>query len=218
MAMATAGLTLSGEAPLEQLDYTLDAAGNVECLTDQLNGAYSRDYGYDALHRLTWDNGVSSSSPTYSYDANGNRTGRTATVAGFDTQTLAYTATSNRLSTFNGTTVTYNGMGSITGGVGSGTFAFGANRRLSQITEPARRLFQVSRLQRSQPRPRHDALRPRHSRQSAGPMAATRAATRAAARCPTAGYDLHFFTLAGPLPCPPSSNSYPTSPGKILSA
>ena len=94
----------------------------MEYLTDQLNGAYSRDYGYDALNRLTWDNGVSSTSPTYSYDANGNRLARAATVAGFDAQSIGYVANSNRLNTFNGTTVSHDGLGNVTGGLDAATF------------------------------------------------------------------------------------------------
>jgi RHS repeat-associated protein len=134
-------LTLAGGTTLEDLDYTYDPAGNVTDLQDQLDGSYSRDYDYDVLNRLKWDNGVSSGNPTYAYDANGNRLTRAATEAGFNAQTLGYTASSNRLSTFNGTSVSYDGLGNVTGGVGAASFSFGANTRLSQIAEYSNDLY-----------------------------------------------------------------------------
>jgi len=64
----TSGLTLAGASTLEQLAYTLDPAGNVDDLQDQLNGTYSRDYAYDVLNRLKWDTGVSAGNPTCKAD------------------------------------------------------------------------------------------------------------------------------------------------------
>jgi RHS repeat-associated protein len=85
------------------------------------------------LNRLTWDTGVSSGNPTYSYDANGNRLTRAATVAGFTAQTLSYVASRNRLASFNGTSVAYDGMGNLLTGVGAATFSYGVNGRLGQL-------------------------------------------------------------------------------------
>lgn len=62
----------------------------ITAVTDVLSLGNSRSYGYDALDRLSWDSGVSSTSPTYSYDANGNRLQRAATEAGFTGQVLTY--------------------------------------------------------------------------------------------------------------------------------
>jgi RHS repeat-associated protein len=134
-------LTLAGGTTLEDLAYTLDPAGNVTDLQDQLDGSYSRDYDYDVLNRLKWDDGVSSGNPTYTYDANGNRLTRAATEAGFNAQTLGYTANSNRMSAFNGTSVNYDGLGNLSSGVGAASFSYGANTRLAQIAEYSNDLY-----------------------------------------------------------------------------
>jgi hypothetical protein len=106
-------LTLSGGSTLEQLVYTYDPAGNVDDLDDQLNSAYDRDYAYDVLNRLKWDSGVSATNPTYTYDGNGNRMTRTAGT-GFPAQTISYVTGKNRMSTYNGNAVSYDGMGNLT--------------------------------------------------------------------------------------------------------
>jgi hypothetical protein len=90
-------------------------------------------YDYDVLNRLDWDSGVSSTNPTYTYDANGNRLTRAATVSGFTTQTIAYGANSNKMSTLNGTSVSYDGMGNTTSGGLGATLSYGASGRLSQV-------------------------------------------------------------------------------------
>ncbi len=100
---------------LSQLDYTLDGVGNVHYIEDYADPANDRDYAYDPLNRLTWDSGVSSTNPTYTYDDNGNRLSRTATVAGFADQSISYVAASNRINLLDGTTATYDGMGNLLG-------------------------------------------------------------------------------------------------------
>lgn len=91
---------------------------NVTAIEDGLNPGYSRSFGYDDLDRLTWDSGVSAAAPTYSYDGNGNRLTRTATLGGLLSQALTYTPASNRLATFqegaaSPTTAQYDGMGNL---------------------------------------------------------------------------------------------------------
>jgi RHS repeat-associated protein len=71
---------------------------------DDLNAAYTRDYAYDDLDRLTWDSKVSAANPSYTYDANGNRLTRTAGT--YPAQSFSYMANSNRE-----TNTSYDGMG-----------------------------------------------------------------------------------------------------------
>jgi RHS repeat-associated protein len=77
----------------------------------------------------------------YTYDANGNRLTRAATVAGFTAQTLGYTASSNRMSAFNGTSVTYDGLGNLSSGVSAAALSYGANTRLAQVAEYSNDLY-----------------------------------------------------------------------------
>ncbi len=99
---------------LSQLNYTLDGVGNVDYIEDYADPANDRDYAYDVLNRLQWDSGVSSSNPTYTYDENGNRLTRTATVSGFASQSISYLDNTNRMNLLDGTAVSYDGMGNVT--------------------------------------------------------------------------------------------------------
>jgi RHS repeat-associated protein len=84
--------------------YTVGNDGNITQITDDLNATYTRDYAYDDLDRLTWDSKVSAASPSYTYDANGNRLTRTAGI--YAAQSFSYMANSNRE-----TNTSYDGMG-----------------------------------------------------------------------------------------------------------
>jgi RHS repeat-associated protein len=85
--------------------YQLGATGNRTNLSETVGaGASARGYAwqYDALYRLT-NEAVSAVAPTgnlgYGYDAVGNRTSRTGTLASLGAQSLAYT-TNDWLSTY----------------------------------------------------------------------------------------------------------------------
>ena len=56
-------------------------------------------------------------------------------MAGFNSQTRTCGGNNNRMSAFNRTSVSYDGLGNLTGGVDATTFSFGANTRLAQIAE-----------------------------------------------------------------------------------
>ena len=108
--------------------YTISNAGNISEVEDFV-GTDTRDYGYDNLDRLTWDSKATTSSPTYTYDANGNRLTRAAGT--YATQSATYVANSNRQ-----TGITYDGMGNQTATAG-GTqfFAYAASGRLGLVQE-----------------------------------------------------------------------------------
>jgi RHS repeat-associated protein len=72
---------------IQDLEFTLDAAGNVDAITDGVSAGLSQGFGQDALHRLTTDAG-SYGTKNYTYDESGNRLTR---MFGMLTQTLVYT-------------------------------------------------------------------------------------------------------------------------------
>lgn len=92
------------------MSFTLDAAGNIDAITDGVNASLSQGFGQDVLDRLTTDAGAYGTK-TYTYDASGNRLTR---VQGATMQTLTYTANSNRMVTHDGTTVSRDAAGNTT--------------------------------------------------------------------------------------------------------
>jgi YD repeat-containing protein len=77
----------------EQFAIGYDAASRIEFISEVANPANTNTYGYDSLDRLT--GAVLPGTPfAYSYDALGNRLGRTV---GSGTETLTYSPDSNRI-------------------------------------------------------------------------------------------------------------------------
>jgi len=76
------------------LTYSRDNAGNVTAITDNLDPAKSKTFGYDDLYRLTSATGPFGSM-SYTYDAVGNRLTRTSTQG--VNETYEYVSGTNRL-------------------------------------------------------------------------------------------------------------------------
>lgn len=123
---------------LDRKDYTVDDAGNIESIADLITAADSRSYGYDDLNRLSWDSAVSTASPSYSYDGNGNRLTRTADVGSLDNQVFTYQAGSNRIDTYqrgagSAIGVQHDGMGNVSNdGQGRG-YEYGQDGRMNLL-------------------------------------------------------------------------------------
>jgi RHS repeat-associated protein len=119
--------------------YAFDDAGNIESIEDGIDTDRSRSYDYDGLNRLTWDSGVSATSPTYSYDGNGNRTHREA--AGSDEQDFTIAAGSNQIAsyTLGGTALDpgYDDMGNVESYLFVADFNYDAGGRLSSVWDLA---------------------------------------------------------------------------------
>ncbi|RDZ26828.1 RHS repeat protein [Lysobacter silvisoli] len=94
------------------VDFTLDNVSRISELRNRSNALDAR-YRYDALSRLDQLQDGPSGTPieTYTYDATGNRTGKT-TSAG--TAAYTYPSTSHRLSTVGGVVRTYSDNGNTT--------------------------------------------------------------------------------------------------------
>jgi len=98
-------------------------------ITDNLNSANNRTFGYDEIHRLTTANGPWGSG-SYSYDANGNRLAKTE---GASSTSYAYTAGTNRLAAATGSepgTYTCDSNGNTTGD-GTHTYQYSQRDRLT---------------------------------------------------------------------------------------
>ena len=136
-------LTIAGQPAL---NYTYD---NANRLTQIAQGTIALGLGYDAAGRrssVTWPNGVVGSftfdganqltaiaysqggssigALNYGYDAGGHRTSVTGSLASFatpDLATMSYDG-SNRLTTRNGTSLTYDANGNLTG-LGATTYS-----------------------------------------------------------------------------------------------
>jgi YD repeat-containing protein len=108
-----------------------DEASRLSFMSDAANPANSKNYGYDALDRLT-----QYTAPTenqgYAYDADGNRT---ALTLGGNSYGYSYPTTSNRLSTTQGPVpgknYSYDANGSPTTD-GTNQYAYDARGRLTQ--------------------------------------------------------------------------------------
>jgi len=123
-----------------------DNANRRTCLT--LPNGVLASYGYDKDSRVTslvYGTGGSCSSPpnnlgslTYSYDADGRRTATAGSLAAVTlpanvTGTTSYNA-DNEQSQFNGTSLSYDANGNLTGD-GTNTYTWDARNHLSKITQ-----------------------------------------------------------------------------------
>ncbi|CAG0938909.1 putative deoxyribonuclease RhsB [Gammaproteobacteria bacterium] len=122
----------------DAVGYTVDDAGNIEAIEDWINSANSRSYDYDGLDRLTWDSGVSSASPSYSYDGNGNRLTRTGNVGGMVNQTFTFPPGSNRIATYqagsgSAIAVQHDDMGNVLDDGQGRVYEYGHDARMSLI-------------------------------------------------------------------------------------
>jgi RHS repeat-associated protein len=144
-------MTVAGQA---QVNYTFD---NANRLTQIAQGALSVGYGYDAANRrtsITYPNGVVGTftfddanqlagiayamgatqigTLGYGYDAGGRRTSVTGTLAGFVPPAYVPSLTydgANRLSSWNGTNLTYDNNGNLAT-FGSNTYTWNARNQL----------------------------------------------------------------------------------------
>ena len=104
---------------------------NITAITDNLNSANNRTFGYDAVHRLTTASGPWGAG-SYSYDSNGNRQSKTE---GASNTSYAYTAGTNRLATATGSepaTYGYDANGNTTSD-GTHTYQYSQRDRLATV-------------------------------------------------------------------------------------
>ena len=153
----------------ETVQFGYDAANRRASLI--LPNAVSMVYGYDAANQLTGINYVSPTntamgSLTYGYDLDGRRISKTGSFA---TDVLPATTSapgtfdlSNRQTSFNGTTPSYDANGNLTSN-GIDTFVWNARNQLSQITEAGNTKFSYA----------YDALGRRTSKSVVGTTAPT---------------------------------------------
>jgi RHS repeat-associated protein len=119
-------LTDQTTGSVQDLGFTLDAVGNIDAITDGVNGGLSQGLAQDVLHRVTTDAG-SYGTKNYTYDSVGNRLTRTHGAA---TQTLTYTANSNRMATHDGQTISLDAAGNTLGNPAENlSFTYGAHNR-----------------------------------------------------------------------------------------
>jgi RHS repeat-associated protein len=113
-------------SPLYAFTLTRDLRGRITRKVETTNGATNTyDYTYDVLGRLTQVQKNGSSLASYTYDANGNRTGASGEAASYDVQdrlasrgatTYTYSAAGERLSKTSGgqtTSYTYDEVGNL---------------------------------------------------------------------------------------------------------
>ncbi len=111
--------------------YTWQDDDTITGITDNLNAANNRSFGYDAAHRLTTANGPWGAG-SYSYDANGNRLTK---VEGANSTTYTYTVGTNRLATATGSepgTYGHDSDGNTTGD-GTHTYQYSQRDRLATV-------------------------------------------------------------------------------------
>lgn len=112
-------------------DYQRDANGNITELANNLWGTLT--YGYDALDRLTSEDGTGQQR-SYSYDAVGNRTQRQQTENGATaTTTYQYASDSNRLTAIDSQAVTTDAAGNLTQDRASRLLGYDAQNRLASV-------------------------------------------------------------------------------------
>ena len=139
------GLVDSFATVIDYHVYTLDEAGNILSDVDPFEADNSVEYVFDALHRLIDESRVDTDEfvMTYAYDANGNRVARHATEDGFVAQSIDYGLAgnpSNRMTTFDGLPVIYDGAGNLLSDGGHRTFRYDAANRLQQISTAGNQL------------------------------------------------------------------------------
>lgn len=115
------------------LDYTLDAVGNVTGLAERTAGGSttSRTVEYDELDRLTALKNGATTVQGFTYDATGNRTGKTAGT----TEAYTYPGTSHRLTQTGTTARSHDAAGNTTAIGASRVFAYDDRGRMSQFTQ-----------------------------------------------------------------------------------
>ena len=106
--------------------YSWNTVNNLTGITDNDTAGDSQTFGYDDLDRLETDDGPYGDID-YTYDANGNRLSR---VWDTQTDTLTIHATSNRLNTSTGTTISHDGAGNQLNAHGNHTFEYNARNRM----------------------------------------------------------------------------------------
>lgn len=106
-------LTNQTTGAIQDLSFTLDAAGNIDAIADGVNGSLSRAFTQDELHRIDYEDGAYGEKE-YTYDEVGNRLARVHDTGSITTQTLTYVTDSNRLATHDGNTVTLDSAGNMT--------------------------------------------------------------------------------------------------------
>ena len=115
------------------LDYTLDAVGNVTGLDERLagGGTATRSIDYDDLDRLEALKDGATPIQTFTYDATGNRTSKTAGSP----EAYTYPTTSHRLTQTGATARGYDAAGNTTT-IGTGrVFTYDDRGRMSQLTD-----------------------------------------------------------------------------------
>ncbi|MBS7662409.1 RHS repeat protein [Pseudomonas lalucatii] len=116
--------------------YGYDANGNIETLGSSLLG--DLNYRYDALDRLTAEH-KADLEQGYSYDAVGNRNGKTVTpiingqAQAGSTHTYQYAANSNRLSEIDGLAVLSDAAGNLTQDRAERELDYDAQNRLTRV-------------------------------------------------------------------------------------
>jgi RHS repeat-associated protein len=106
-------LTDQTTGSVQDLSFTLDAAGNIDAIADAVNSGLSQSFTQDELHRIDYESGAYGTKD-YTYDGVGNRLTRVHDSGSLVTQTLIYVTDSNRLATHDGNTVTINAVGNAT--------------------------------------------------------------------------------------------------------
>lgn len=119
--------------PVLDRQYSYDASGNIEAITDSLSPEKSQTFAYDGLNRLTEATG-GYGAISYAYDPVGNRTSRTKDSL---TDTYTYTQGTCQLAQIAGSvdkTFTYDKSGKLTKMDGT-TLAYNAANRLVKLVE-----------------------------------------------------------------------------------
>ena len=115
------------------LDYTLDAVGNVTGLAERMTGGTTatRTVDYDALDRLTGLKDGATTVQGFTYDATGNRTSKTAGTA----EAYTYPTDSHRLTQTGATARSYDAAGNTTSIGATRVFTYDDRGRMSQLTD-----------------------------------------------------------------------------------
>lgn len=127
-----AGITDSAVDGMD-LDYTLDAVGNVTGLAERMTGGSTatRAIDYDGLDRLTALKDGASTVQAFTYDATGNRASKTAGI----TEAYTYPTDSHRLTDVGGVSRGYDAAGNTTTMGASRAFLYDDRGRLAQLTD-----------------------------------------------------------------------------------
>lgn len=114
---------------VESLSFAYDVANRIVGITNGANSSLSQTLGYDALDRLTSENG-SAENESYQYDADGNRSSQVVNGAA---TSFGYVPGTNRLSSASGgmsATYGYDANGNLTTLSGRTAYSYGPFNRL----------------------------------------------------------------------------------------